>query len=151
MKTTGALGWVAIVLVVAGCQASISAQGSAQGEGSGQGDALMDDSCPPPPADSAAQGVDRGPSPTVGGNHETHGLPAGTYHGDLKVGGNHTKVCGAGMGATIIEGSLIVGGNHNRVSGITVRNASKVGGNHNNLRGVQFLGGVEVGGTHNVQ
>ena len=147
------------IALLAGCQASVQATGRAQGQadasgyGQGSGNAGPGEaagaSCPAPAPGQAT--ADRGPSPQLGGNHVMHPLPAGTYHGDLEVSGNHVTVCGAGQGQTIIEGALKLGGNHNSVTGITVRQHSQVGGNHNSVRGVQFLQGADIGGNHTAQ
>jgi hypothetical protein len=139
-----------VLALVVACQASISGQGSALADGSAQanGSGAIPAGCPAPGTDPSAYSVDRGQTPKLGGNHVVHPLAAGTYRGDLKVGGNNVTVCGAGAGQTIVEGALELGGNHNQVRGLTVRKRSKVGGNRNSAEGTQFADGVDMGGNH---
>ncbi len=82
-------------------------------------------------------------------NHSRTLLAAGTYRGDLVVGGNHCVVEGAGVGQTIIEGALVLSGNHNTVRGLTVSQPSRISGNHNDATGASFRAGVSSGGNHN--
>ncbi len=130
------------MLLLAGCQASLGAGAMVGGGASGDGSAEA--SGPHDPDREIAPGA-LGP---LSCNHGHLKLPAGTYTGDLNVGGNHCEVEGAGIGQTIIEGNLSLLGNHNVVRGLTVTGTGKIGGNHCLAEHVQVKGAVKVGGNH---
>jgi len=102
-----------------------------------------------PATPSAPQNVPPGPTPTIGGNHETIVLAEGKYRGDLVIGGNHNIVRGAGTGKTIVDGRLVMNGNHNRVGELSVTGGGTIGGNHNDASGAILEGEVAVGGIGN--
>lgn len=121
---------VVLLVLLAGCQVRVDANTR-------------------PTTAQATRRVSPGPTPKVGGNHETIELGEGKFEGDLVVGGNHNTVTGAGFGKTVIEGRLFMTGNHNTVSGLTIEGGGTIEGNHNDATKAQFHGDVTTSGNKN--
>jgi hypothetical protein len=137
--------WVVGFVMLSSCHASVQA-GAQVGAGVGG----EEEDGPPAPGEATEErSITIESFSSIRCNHSRTRLAAGTYRGDLVVGGNHCTVEGAGADQTVIDGALILSGNHNVVRGVTVLKSSRISGNHNDASGAAFRADVATSGNHN--